>query len=64
MSALCFQFGQAWFDVSGVLPDRLQRSSDIVASVRRTLALSPQGQRHHGRLQGELVLIQTLKDIR
>jgi hypothetical protein len=34
------QFGQALFEVFGALPDHLQRTADIVAGVRRTLAFS------------------------
>ena len=40
MRAFGPQLSQALFDVSGVLADRVKRAADIVASVRRTLALS------------------------
>lgn len=34
----------------GVLTDRVKRAADIVASIRRTLALNPQRQLYQGRL--------------
>lgn len=58
------QLSQALLDVSGIFSDGVKCTSDVGTNLRCTLVFYLQGQLHHRGLQGELILVQPLENIR
>ena len=58
------QSGEALLDVAGIFTNRLQCSADVLANLWRILLFYTLRQLHHGRLQGQLVVVNPLQHIR
>jgi hypothetical protein len=58
------QLSQALLDVSGIFSDGVKCTSDVGANLCCALVFYLQGQLPHRGLQGELILVQPLENIR